>query len=537
MSAARRRAARWARRLGSYGSPPATPAHSTTQRTPTSGRWRSRSHVLRSPTRPEYMAWLHTVLRHEALAVARTRRRESPGMEIDVAETVADGVADHMALDALAEWRERYRSIQDGLAGLTEAQRTCLILQSAGASYERIGEVTGYSRRKVERSVLEGRASLRSWEVRLASGEVCERMGPAIDRVAQGEATARERRSVTRHVRHCGPCRALLRDRRESSEWLANLVPIALITGEAFLRTPDPSPALAWWDRIATGTTVRAGSVVQVMLELPSSALAKVGAGTAAVAVAGAAGAPLLIDTVARPAVPEPSVAALQGPATSTTAGVVAPPRASPRSAPMLPSPRSPPRAVRRRPPWRPGGPESPDRRRSPSRSGPTRSRRRPRRGRRRAWRSPPPRHLRSRRPRPLRHRPHPRSQSSSARDPPSPLRGRPRRRRARDRPRSRRGGGGRPVPGGRRTMGCDSSVLGDAAGGWAIPDPGARAQPGRRRQPVGDELGVPRRRQRDPRRAVRGAPHPGPQLARADRDRQPADPLVGGRRHHPPLA
>jgi DNA-directed RNA polymerase specialized sigma24 family protein len=280
-----------------------------------------------------YMAWLHTVLRHEALAVARTRRRESPGMEIDVAETVADRVADDMALDALAEWRERYRSIQDGLAGLTEAQRTCLILQSAGASYERIGEVTGYSRRKVERSVLEGRASLRSWEVRLASGEVCERMGPAIDRVAQGEATARERRSVTRHVRHCGPCRALLRDRRESNEWLANLVPVALITGEAFLRTPDPSPALAWWDRIATGTTVRAGSVVQMMLEVPSSALAKVGAGTAAVAVAGAAGAPLFIDTVARPAVPEPSVAALRAPATSTTAGVVAPPHASPKRA------------------------------------------------------------------------------------------------------------------------------------------------------------------------------------------------------------
>jgi RNA polymerase sigma factor (sigma-70 family) len=278
-----------------------------------------------------YMAWLHTVLRHEALAVARTRRRESPGMEIDVAETVADRVEDETAIDALAEWRERYRSIQDGLAGLTEAQRTCLILQSAGASYERIGEVTGYSRRKVERSVLEGRASLRSWEVRLASGEVCERMGPAIDRVAQGEAAARERRSVTRHVRHCGPCRALLRDRRESNEWLANLVPVALITGEAFLRTPDPTPALAWWDRIATGTTVRAGSVVQMMLEIPSSALAKVGAGTAAVAVVGAAGAPLVIDTVARPAAPEASVAALRAPATSRTAAGVALPHVAPK--------------------------------------------------------------------------------------------------------------------------------------------------------------------------------------------------------------
>jgi RNA polymerase sigma factor (sigma-70 family) len=277
---------------------------------------------------PRFMAWLHTVLRHEALAVARTRRRESPGMEIDVAETVADRVEDGLAIDALAEWRERYRSLQDGLAGLTEAQRTCLILQSSGASYDRIGEITGYSRRKVERSVLEGRSSLRSWEVRLASGEVCDRMGPVIDRVAQGEATARERRTVTRHVRHCGPCRALLRDRRESNEWLANLVPLALISGEALLRTPDPTPALAWWDRIATGATVRAGTVVQMALEMPSSALAKVGAGTAAVAVAGAAGAPLVIDNVVRPAAPGPPVATRQAHAAST--GIAALPKATP---------------------------------------------------------------------------------------------------------------------------------------------------------------------------------------------------------------
>jgi RNA polymerase sigma factor (sigma-70 family) len=282
---------------------------------------------------PRFMAWLHTVLRHEALAVARARRRESPGMETDVAEAVADRAEDDMALHALAEWRERYRSIQDGLAGLTDAQRICLILQSAGASYERIGEITGYSLRKVERSVLEGRASLRSWEVRLATGEVCERMGATIDRVAQGQATARERRSVTRHVRHCGPCRALLRDRRESNEWLAGLAPIALLAGEALLRTPDPSPALAWWERIATGATVRAGNAVQMALEMPSAALAKVGAGTAAVAVAGAAGAPLVVDAV-RPGIPEPSVAAMEAPARAGT--VAAPPaRTDAKTAPF----------------------------------------------------------------------------------------------------------------------------------------------------------------------------------------------------------
>src|SRR4249920_2640696 len=54
---------------------------------------------------PRFMAWLHTVLRHEALAVARTRRRESPGVETDVAAAVADRVEDGVAIDAVAEWR------------------------------------------------------------------------------------------------------------------------------------------------------------------------------------------------------------------------------------------------------------------------------------------------------------------------------------------------------------------------------------------------------------------------------------------------
>ena len=67
-----------------------------------------------------FMAWLHTVLRHEAIAVARARRREGPGAEADVAETCAELVPDSLAIDAVAEWRERYRFLQDGLAGLTD---------------------------------------------------------------------------------------------------------------------------------------------------------------------------------------------------------------------------------------------------------------------------------------------------------------------------------------------------------------------------------------------------------------------------------
>ena len=279
--------------------------------------------LTRAPvTEPRrFMAWLHTVLRNEALAVAGARRREGPGAEADVAEAVEDRLEDAVAVDAVAEWRERYRSIQDGLAALTEAQRVCLMLQTAGASYARIHEITGFSLRKVERSVLEGRRGLAAWEMRLVSGEACERLDAAIARVASGQASAKDARGVSRHVRHCGHCRALLRSRRESNEWLAAMVPVALLAGGVAAGAPDPSPAIAWWERVADGATVRMGTAVQMAIDLPTSALAKVGAGTAAIVVAGTAALPLVTDDV-RPA-HAPGAAAERTTATAVTTTAV----------------------------------------------------------------------------------------------------------------------------------------------------------------------------------------------------------------------
>jgi RNA polymerase sigma factor (sigma-70 family) len=283
-----------------------------------------------------FLSWLHTVLKHEAIAVARARRREGPAVEDDLASAFAEIAEGGIGPDAVVEWRDRYRAMQDALAGLTEAQRVCLMLQSAGASYARIGELTGYSARKIERSVLEGRRNLHRWEVGLAAGDVCASLLPAIDRVAAGEADAGETRSVRRHLRHCHPCRALLRSRRESREWLAALVPVALVGSQALQATPDPGPALAYWERLSAGMTVRMGQVVQFAMELPGAALAKVGAGTAAVAIAGVAGAPYVVDAV-RPAPPDPApVAVAQAIETPAT-----PPAPAPSTTParLEPSP------------------------------------------------------------------------------------------------------------------------------------------------------------------------------------------------------
>lgn len=305
-----------------------------------------------------FSAWLHTVVRNEALAISAATRREGPASADDVAQTMAEQLVAPVGVDALAEWRERYRAIQDALATLSEAQRVCLILQSAGASYATIREYTGYSMRKIERAVLEGRAKLRRWEVRLISGDLCEEMEPLIDRTVAGEAGRREQRALSRHVRHCGPCRARLRDRREQRLRLGALVPLPLV-GAALTTTPDPAHAMAWWDRLTGSATVHMGSAVQTLAELPGATAARVGAGTVAVAVAGIAGLPLMVDAVDPPAmrsevaaitplavgaVPEPATPAV------TTATTPARPVAAERRAraPVRARPRRPPAAPRR---------------------------------------------------------------------------------------------------------------------------------------------------------------------------------------------
>jgi len=89
----------------------------------------------------------------------------------------------------------------------------CLMLKSAGASYAEIEGITGFSARKVERSVLEGRRRLQALEIRLATGADCGPLRPAPERVALSEAGRSERRRVSRLLRHCNPCRPRCRAR------------------------------------------------------------------------------------------------------------------------------------------------------------------------------------------------------------------------------------------------------------------------------------------------------------------------------------
>jgi len=277
-----------------------------------------------------FIAWLHAVIRNEAFAIARERRREGPAAGEDLAATLTTRPERAPGPDAVAEWRERYRGVRTALNALTDSQRVCLMLRSAGASYAEIASVTGFSARKVERSVLEGRAALQGWELKIARGDECASLLPALERVAHEEATRRDEKRVERHVRRCQACRALLGRRREAAVGLASFVPAALLVPAALpARPPDPTHAIAWWERVTGGAMVRAGTAWQSALELPALLGTKVGAGAAAAVVAGVAGGPLVADAVRGSEAPPPRApAALVRPAVT------------PRQAPLPPLPR-----------------------------------------------------------------------------------------------------------------------------------------------------------------------------------------------------
>jgi len=244
-----------------------------------------------------FTSWLHTVIRREATAIAERRVRESPA----AVETIAEALPAPRSTqpDAVVEWRDRYRQVQDAIHGLTETQRVCVMLVSAGASYPEIEDLTGYSDRQIRRAINEGRSHLYAWEVRMSAGTECARAGELIDLTVDDEASRRQRRTLSRHLRHCAPCRARYRSRRDQTRLLGSLVPPALVGAQVLdVRPPDPGFALQWWERLTASAGAKAAHAMQIVMDAPALATTKAGAGAIAVAAAGAIGAPVVIDSV-----------------------------------------------------------------------------------------------------------------------------------------------------------------------------------------------------------------------------------------------
>jgi RNA polymerase sigma factor (sigma-70 family) len=230
--------------------------------------------------------WLHVVVKREAQAIQRARRKILMSTEVDL-----DG-QEAVRLPTPEEQLLRFDMISrsaEALKRLKPHELRALWLRAQGHSYSDISAITGWSYTKVNRSVSEGRRHFLEHYEGIESGEECKKWLPVLSAMVDGEATPEQVLELRPHLRNCPGCRATLRALQDSSRPLAALLPVPfLVTGGGFGDYLSHA-AMRLYEAIAGGLHERAvNSFTKGQAVLEASAAGKVAAVAAsAAAVAG----------------------------------------------------------------------------------------------------------------------------------------------------------------------------------------------------------------------------------------------------------
>jgi RNA polymerase sigma factor (sigma-70 family) len=195
----------------------------------------------------ELIRWTQTVVKHEALAVRHERERilGAPAATPKGDDWVALIPAEADGPPERAERREAVARSREALQSLRPQELRALTLLAEGYSYAEIGEITGYSKTKINRCLAEGRERFRSLVSRTENGRRCVEIEPVISAFCDGEAGAEETVALREHLRACAHCRATVRAYRAAPAAAAALAPV-LPVGRSFLdRAHDAIAALA----------------------------------------------------------------------------------------------------------------------------------------------------------------------------------------------------------------------------------------------------------------------------------------------------
>jgi RNA polymerase sigma factor (sigma-70 family) len=198
----------------------------------------------------ELIRWTQTVVKHEALAIRRDRERilsgpagldPEPGADDWVAliPSDADGPAER------SERREAVARSREALQTLKPQELRALTLLAQGFSYIEIGEITGFSRTKINRCLAEGRERFRNFLSRSEDGRRCTEMRPLLSAFCDGEASAAETKELREHLRACASCRATLRTYRAAPGAAAALAPALPLSRSLLERAHDALGGLA----------------------------------------------------------------------------------------------------------------------------------------------------------------------------------------------------------------------------------------------------------------------------------------------------
>jgi RNA polymerase sigma factor (sigma-70 family) len=174
--------------------------------------------------------WLHTVIKHEAMAVRRSRLRIVGSEEFD---------GDALESPDVSPPDERMIAFEDvtraaeALQGLKPQEVRALWLRMEGRSYKQIAADLGWTYTKVNRCVTEGRKAFLSRYAGLESGEECRRYQDDLAAFVDGELRGSQVSALRRHLRGCGGCRGTLRTLRSGDRSLQAVLPVALVVGGA----------------------------------------------------------------------------------------------------------------------------------------------------------------------------------------------------------------------------------------------------------------------------------------------------------------
>jgi RNA polymerase sigma factor (sigma-70 family) len=194
--------------------------------------------------------WMQTVVKHEAMAIKRERERVLAGPAAYVPDPDEE---DWVALlpadtDGPPEKAERYEAIarsREALQALKPQELRALTLLAEGYSYVEIGEITGYSRTKINRCLAEGRERFRQLIARSEDGRRCAELQPLLSAFCDGEATPREVMQLREHLRACAHCRSTLRAYRAAPAAAAALAPPLPLDRSLWERVQDALSGLA----------------------------------------------------------------------------------------------------------------------------------------------------------------------------------------------------------------------------------------------------------------------------------------------------
>ena len=154
------------------------------------------------------LSWLKVVVKHEALAVRRSRAGVA-GEEVDLDAVPA--VAQRSVEERL-ESAERVERSAEVMRRLKRDEARALMLKAEGLSYVEIGEKLGWTYTKVNRCITEGRRRFMRLYAELETGAECERLAPTLVALAAGTATSEALLELRPHLRNCPACRATVRD-------------------------------------------------------------------------------------------------------------------------------------------------------------------------------------------------------------------------------------------------------------------------------------------------------------------------------------